>query len=105
MTKNSYTLEYSTQFVNSISLVFDANDYFMASFDAQNFFTSIPFHETIDISIVEELFKSLLQLAVLNSFLTGNLISKLKVLAWDYLLVPHLLILLLAKLAKPALIS
>ena len=73
----------------------------MTSFDVENLFTNIPLHETMPIcldylfpddssnvlGLSRKLFKTLLELSVLNSFffLIRNYSDKLKALGWAYL--------------------
>ena len=82
-TKNQYTIENSYSFSKEICNIPNANDYFMASFDIESLFTNVPLQETIDIcldnlfiqpsttilGLSRKLFRSLLELAVMNSFL------------------------------------
>ena len=81
-TTNKYTVDNSYSFVSDIKQFNNVNKYYMCSFDVENLFTNIPLHETIDICLnhlfktnvkiflgfTRELFKNMLELAVLNSF-------------------------------------
>jgi hypothetical protein len=87
-TTNEYTVECSYKFVDRVQSIDSANNYFMASFDIESLFTNIPLGETIEICLnfiftegtdsfmnfSRNLFKTLLELAVLNSssFLIAN---------------------------------
>ena len=91
LTVNEYTIKNSSEFVNSLSGLELTSDMVMASFDVQNLFTNIPVKETIEITISElfrnncvdiagitaKYFRSLLEVAVLNSyFIFNNLLYK-----------------------------
>jgi len=93
-TTNQYTVDNSATFVQEIRTINNADQFYMVSFDVENLFTSIPLQETIDIclkllfdkstSILGlniSLFKTFLELSVLNSFfyLTVNFINNLTV--------------------------
>ena len=86
-TTNQYTVSNSSEFSRIISTYQDAENYYMASFDIESLFTSIPLHETIQIGLkklfsdqqpakgitavpgfTKDLFRKLLEHAVLNSF-------------------------------------
>ena len=88
LTRNEYTVANSQEFVKEISQlkVGGAPDsFFKASFDVVSLFTNIPLHETIDIcisslfstatevlGITSKYFRSLLELAVMNSYFIFN---------------------------------
>ena len=88
LTKNEFTVLNSHEFVEDISkLSVDTSDdgVFMASFDVESLFTNIPLKETINIcvtslfstatdvlGITSTYFRSLLELAVMNSFFIFN---------------------------------
>ena len=80
-TVNDYTVKDSEHFVRDITALDNANFYYMASFDIENLFTNIPLNETIDICVsllfencthviglTSSLFRTLVELSVLNSF-------------------------------------
>jgi hypothetical protein len=85
-TTNEHTIENSYKFVNKVKGIHNANSFYMASFDVESLFTNIPLAETIDICLnflfvdgtdsfmnfSRKLFKTLLELAVLNSFFIFN---------------------------------
>ena len=85
-TTNDYTVDNSFTFCQKISAVQNADNLFMTSFDVENLFTNIPLHETITIcldylfpddssnvlGLSRKLFKTLLELSVLNSFFLFN---------------------------------
>ena len=82
LTRNNYTVVNSLSFCREIVSIPNSDKYIMASFDVENLFTNIPVSETIDIilsklfldknctflGMTKMFFKSLLELAVLNSF-------------------------------------
>ena len=81
LTKNEYTVENSTQFVDEITKIPSADKYYMASFDVVSLFTNIPLEETIEICVnklfsesttfmnfTRKLFTELLSLAVKSTF-------------------------------------
>ena len=81
LTRNEFTVDNTSSFIQDISTVSDANSYYMASFDIESLFTNIPLRETIDICLdalfrhsdsvmgfTRPLLKKLLELSVLNSF-------------------------------------
>jgi len=86
LTVNEFTVDNSSKFSESIILVPNADDTFMASFDVENLFTNIPLRETIDIclrllftdpsALISGLnlthFRTLLELSVLNCFFFFN---------------------------------
>ena len=88
LTRNEFTLENSYQFVDDISkfnVDSSASGVYMASFDVASLFTNIPLQETIDIcirslfststqvlGITVKHFRSLLELAVMNSYFIFN---------------------------------
>ena len=81
LTTNQYTVDNSYTFVDRLKDFTDVQDLTMASFDVENLFTNIPLFETIEIclntlfkdihdtviGLNRILFKSLLELSVLNS--------------------------------------
>ena len=80
-TTNSYTVSNSYAFVDELIKIPDAHEYYMASFDVESLFTNIPLDETVNIALnclfqhsdsflgfTRNLFKTFLELAVLNSF-------------------------------------
>ena len=83
---NNYTIDNSTTFVSQLSEVPYDNNVFMASFDVTNLYTNVPLGETINIilntifinnvntfiGLTRELLKTLLELAVTNSFFIFN---------------------------------
>ena len=81
LTVDAYTVQNSYQFADDIRQIEVKEGMFMASFDVENLFTNIPVHETIDIcidslfrncvtvaGIAKDLFRSLLEMSVLNSY-------------------------------------
>ena len=88
LTKNEFTVLNSYEFVDEISKLnvdTSVDGVFMASFDVESLFTNIPLQETIDIcirslfstatevlGITAKYFRSLLELAVMNSYLIFN---------------------------------
>ena len=86
MTRNQYTVDNSSEFARKLREFSNAGSYFMTSFDIENLFTNVPLTETIDICLSKlfpnqdslvvglsrKLFKSLLELSVLNSFFMFN---------------------------------
>ena len=88
LTKNDYTVTNSYEFVETLSKLNADGTYegaFMASFDVESLFTNIPLDETIDIcmtslfsttaqvlGITAKYFRSLLELAVMNSYFIFN---------------------------------
>ena len=88
LTKNEYTVLNSHEFVDEILRMngsSNSGEFFMASFDVESFFTNILLQETIDISmtslfssgtevlgITAKYFRSLLELAVTNSYFVFN---------------------------------
>ena len=85
-TSNKYTVDNSYSFVRQITSFPNADNYFMASVDVENFFINIPLAETIGICIQslftdnnftaldmdKNQFRTFLQKSVLNSFLMFN---------------------------------
>ena len=86
LTRNQYTVDNSSEFARKLKEFSNAGSYFMTSFDIENLFTNVPLTETIDICLSKlfpnqdslviglsrKLFKSLLELSVLNSFFMFN---------------------------------
>ena len=80
LTKNKYTVENSYLFVKEVTGLKNVGACFMASMDVENLFTNVPLAETIDICIellfkncnifmnlTKNLFKTFLELSVMNS--------------------------------------
>lgn len=85
LTTNDYTLNNSYEFVETLKGFNNCNDLYMVSYDVESLFTNIPLYETIDIclnslftscthviGITKQLFKTLLELSVLNSYFVFN---------------------------------
>ena len=85
LTSNQYTVLNSTEFARQISAIDNADQYYMVSLDIQSLFTNIPLQETIEIAInalflnatqvmglPKDLFKTLLELASMNTFFLFN---------------------------------
>ena len=85
LTRNEFTVSNSYEFAEEIAKLNVNDDVFMASFDVENLFTNIPLYETIDIcirllfstasdvmGITSKYFKSLLEIAVTNSYFIFN---------------------------------
>ena len=81
LTTNQYTVSNSTEFARQISAIDNADQFYMVSLDIESLFTNIPLQETIEIAtqalfcntsnvmgLSKDLFKSLLELASLNTF-------------------------------------
>ena len=83
---NNYTIDNSTTFVNQLSEIPYNSNVFMASYDVTNLYTNVPLVETINIildtifidnlrsfiGLSREFLKTLLELAVTNSFFIFN---------------------------------
>ena len=85
LTSNQYTVLNSTEFARQISAIDNADQYYMVSLDIESLFTNIPLQETIEIAIqalfsnashvlglTKDLFKTLLELASMNTFFIFN---------------------------------
>ena len=85
LTMNEYTVSSSHEFVKSLSGIESNENMYMVSYDVESLFTNIPLQETINIclnalfqecshviGITRDLFKSLLELSVLNSYFIFN---------------------------------
>ena len=81
LTENQYTVKNSSQFVSDLRNVRLGSNSVLASFDIESLFTNIPVRETIDIcisslfagrdtfsGIAKGIFRSMLELSVLNSY-------------------------------------
>ena len=81
LAENQYTLKNSAQFKSEEESVPHSNTLIMASFDIKDLYTNVPLQETIDICVSSlgnilglpaELFRKLLELAVLNTMFMFN---------------------------------
>ena len=85
LTTNDYTITNSYEFVEILKGFNNCDELYMVSYDVEILFTNIPLHETIDIclnslfascthviGITKKLFKTLLELSVLNSYFIFN---------------------------------
>ena len=86
LTCNEYTVENSFVFCNELKGIQNSDSLFMASFDIENLFTNVPLAETISIileqlfndptstvvGLSKTLFKTFLEISVLNSFFIFN---------------------------------